>query len=216
MALLKRHTPARNDPADAPVVPAGPAPAADRRNGSGTPTGSENGSGKGRPTPKRSEARAARARGGSAVTTPASRKEARARSREERRRTTREYRTAMLSGDVNKLPPRERAPERVLARDFVDTRRNVGPFFLAAAALYFVGGIVPNTYVRLITTCLMLLGILAVVADSLVLVRRVGRRVTERYPDSHVKVRAYSVQRALLPARWRMPRPRVTRAGQDR
>ncbi|WP_131767878.1 DUF3043 domain-containing protein [Candidatus Protofrankia californiensis] len=215
MALLKRHTPARNDPADAPVVPAEPAPAADRRNGSGTPTGSGNGSGKGRPTPKRSEARAARARGG-AVTTPASRKEARARSREERRRTTREHRAAMLSGDVNKLPPRERAPERVLARDFVDTRRNVGPFFLAAAAVYFVGGIVPNTYVRLITTCLMVLGILAVVVDSLVLVRRVGRRVAEKYPDSRVRVRAYSVQRALLPARWRMPRPRVTRAGQAR
>ncbi len=212
MALLKRHTPTRSDPADAPVVPDGPAPAVDRGNG----PGSANGAGKGRPTPKRSQARAARARGGSVVTTPASRKEARARSRDERRRTTREYRTAMLSGDVNKLPPRERAPERVLARDFVDTRRNVGPFFLAAAAVYFVGGIVPNAYVRLAATCLMLLGILAVVVDSLLLARQVSRRVAEKYPDSRVRVRAYAVQRALLPARWRMPRPRVTRAGQDR
>ncbi len=169
-----------------------------------------NGVGKGRPTPKRSQARAARARGG-ALPTPTSRKEARARVREERRRSSREYRAAMLSGDVSRLPPRERAPERALARDFVDTRRNIGPFFLAAALVYFLGGIVPNAYVRLVTTSLMLLGLLAVAVDSVVLARQVSRRVARKYPDSRVRVRAYSVQRALLPPRWRMPRPRVSR-----
>jgi hypothetical protein len=122
----------------------------------------------------------------------------------------------MLSGDVSKLPPRERAPERVAARDVVDTRRNVGPFFLATAAVYFVGGLVPNGYVRFVATYLMLAGILAVTVDSVVLSRQVSRAVAEKYPNSAVRVRMYSVQRALLPARWRMPRPRVTRGGNRR
>ncbi|WP_322762928.1 DUF3043 domain-containing protein [Frankia sp. Cr2] len=207
MALLKRR-------ARTPDAPAGPT--SDEPTEAGAPVGRENGSGKGRPTPKRSDARAARTRGGSALATSGSRKDARASSRGERRRQSQEYRTAMMSGDVSKLPPRERAPERVLARDFVDARRNVGPFFLAAAALYFVGGLVPNEYIRLIATYLMLLGILAVAVDSIVLSRQVSRKVAEKYPDSSVKVRAYSIQRALLPARWRMPRPRVTRAGNSR
>ncbi|WP_322754635.1 DUF3043 domain-containing protein [Frankia sp. Cas3] len=212
MALLKRRTTAPGAPTD----PSAAGPTSGEPAQAGVPVGSGNGSGKGRPTPKRSDARAARARGGSALATPGSGKAARANSRGERRRQSQEYRTAMMSGDVSKLPPRERAPERVLARDFVDARRNVGPFFLAAAAVYFVGGLVPNVYIRLIATYLMLLGILAVAVDSIVLSRQVSRRVGEKYPDSPVKVRAYSVQRALLPARWRMPRPRVTRAGSGR
>ncbi|WP_131747486.1 DUF3043 domain-containing protein [Frankia sp. Cppng1_Ct_nod] len=204
MALLKRRAPATDALTDAPGNPAGEGVA---------PEPARNSSGKGRPTPKRSEARAARARGGAGPTTPTSRKDTRTRSRDERRRQTQEYRAAMLSGDVSRLPPRERAPERVLARDFVDTRRNLGPFFLATAAVYFVGGLVPNGYVRLVATYLMLLGILAVVVDSIVLSRQVSRRVADKHPGSPVKVRAYSVQRALLPGRWRMPRPQVSRTG---
>ncbi|HMA47058.1 MAG TPA: DUF3043 domain-containing protein, partial [Frankiaceae bacterium] len=57
----------------------------------------------------------------------------------------------------------------------------------------------------------MFLGLLAVAVDSVVLAVQVTRRVRERYPDSHVRVRAYAVQRALMPRRWRLPRPRVAR-----
>jgi hypothetical protein len=167
--------------------------------------------GKGRPTPKRSEARAARAHGGTALSAPANRKEGRAQARTERRRKSQEYRAAMMSGDISKLPERERAPARILARDFVDSRINVGPFFLLVAAVYFVGGVVPNIYVRVGATYLMLVGILAVIVDTLVLTRQVTKRVAAKYPDSRVRVRAYAAQRALLPRRWRMPRPRVSR-----
>lgn len=170
-------------------------------------TGKEGG--KGRPTPKRTEARAARAGGG--LSTPSNTKEARQRARAERRRQSQEYRAAMMSGDVSRLPPRERAPERVLTRDVVDTRRNLGPLFLVAALIYFVGGIVPNAWVRVIAAYVMLLGLLAVAVDSVILARQVTGRVREAYPDSRVRVRAYAVQRALMPRRWRLPRPRVSR-----
>ncbi|MEX5632004.1 DUF3043 domain-containing protein [Parafrankia sp. FMc2] len=210
MALLKkRKTDPAADPASggsADLVEVGPA---DTTAGNARVT-----AGKGRPTPTRAQARAARPRGATgAGRTTATGKEGRRQQRSERREQSQQYRAAMLSGDISGLPPRERAPERVIARDFVDTRLNVGPVFLLVAALYFVGGLVPNSYVRLSATYLMLVGIVAVVVDSFVLSRQVTRLVAEKYPDSGVRVRAYSAQRALLPRRWRMPRPRVSRSG---
>jgi hypothetical protein len=122
----------------------------------------------------------------------------------------------MLSGDISKLPPRERAPERVLARDIVDSRFNIGPLFLLVAALYFIGGIIPVNYLRAVVTALMIAGILCVVVDSVFLSVLVTRRVRERYPESTARVRLYAAQRALLPRRWRLPRPRVERGAKIR
>ncbi|MBL7500678.1 DUF3043 domain-containing protein [Frankia sp. CNm7] len=165
---------------------------------------------KGRPTPKRSQARAARSTGG-AFGPAANTKEARARARDERRRQMAEQRTALRSGDLSKMPARERAPERVLARDIVDSRINAGTFFLFAIAFYLVGGIVPNSYVRLVAVYVMLLGLLAVAVDGFFLSRKVSKAIEERYPDSRVKVRLYAIQRSLVPRRWRTPPPRVSR-----
>ncbi len=199
MALLKRRGSAEVDaePLAEPVEPVELDPSADPRRTAA----------KGRPTPKRSDARAARGKSAAPTGKGASRQDAKS----TRRRQSQEYRAAMMSGDVSRLPPRERAPERVLARDLVDTRITVGPFFLVAAVVYFVGGLIPNGAVRLAATLLMLIGIIAVVIDSIVLSWQVSRKVAERYPDSRVRVRAYAAQRALLPRRWRLPRPRVSR-----
>jgi Protein of unknown function (DUF3043) len=196
MALLKRRTAADAEitaaPADEPYDP--------RATG-----------GKGRPTPKRAQARASRPKGGSSLT--ATKGKARTSgAKGDRRRQTNEYRAAMQSGDISKLPPRERAPERVLARDYVDRRRNIGPYFLIAAAVYFVGAIVPVSAVRLGTTVVMIAAMLAVITDSVVLSVVVTRAVGRAHPGSKVGVRAYSIQRALLPRRWRLPKPRVSRA----
>jgi hypothetical protein len=187
--LLRRSAPAAAPPVDLdkPVKPGG----------------------KGRPTPKRNEARATRTR----PALPADPKARKRALREERRRRSQEYRAAMASGDVSKLPPRERIPERVLARDLVDARRNVGPYFMLAALLYFLVGLVRVPVLLVAVALLMLIAIVAVIVDSVLLTRMVHRRVAERFPDSRVKVKAYAVQRALMPGRWRMPRPRV-RVGQ--
>ncbi|MDT3446113.1 MULTISPECIES: DUF3043 domain-containing protein [unclassified Pseudofrankia] len=165
---------------------------------------------KGRPTPKRSQARAARSTVG-AFSPSANTKDGRQRDRGERRRAMAEQRAALRSGDLSKMPARERVPERVLARDVVDSRINAGSLFLFAIVVYFVGGIVPNGYVRLVAVYVMILGIAAVVIDGFFLARKVSKAVQERYPDSRVKVRAYAVQRSLVPRRWRMPPPRVSR-----
>src|SRR5664280_1841219 len=97
--------------------------------------------GKGRATPTRKAAQAAR-RSPSArrpATRPGAKpgdpKAAKQAMRDARRAKAAEYRAAMNSGDVSKLPARERVPERIMARDIVDQRRNLGPVLLGVIVL---------------------------------------------------------------------------------
>ncbi len=200
MALLKRRTTV-DEPIALDPVDDGPV------EGSGDLAG-----GKGRPTPKRSQARAARPKGSSSLTTGGRSGAKGSSGRDERRRRTSDYRASMQSTDVSRLPAREQVPERVLTRDYVDRRRNVGPLFLIAAVIYFAGVVIPSDAARIATTVIMLAGVIAVVGDSLLLSVLVTRRVEQVYPGSRVRVRAYAAQRALLPRRWRLPKPRVSRA----
>jgi hypothetical protein len=119
----------------------------------------------------------------------------------------------MMSGDVSRLPPRERAPERVLAREVVDGRRNFGPIFLLLLVLNFGTSVVSSVGIRLLFTYLLMLGLILFVLDAVLLARTVSLAVRKRYPQSTVPVKVYSVQRALLPGRFRMPRPRGPVAG---
>jgi hypothetical protein len=163
---------------------------------------------KGRPTPKRSDARAARPAQGTfgAATT----KEARQRDRSERNRAVREAREAMRTGDISKMPPRERAPERVLARDLVDGRRNLGTFFWMLIILFYIGSFVPNNTAHSVILYVMVVGLLAVFADCWYVAQKVSRAVAERYPDSRVKVKMYAAQRAVSPRWMRTPKARVS------
>ncbi|MGF7234915.1 MAG: DUF3043 domain-containing protein [Frankia sp.] len=200
MALLKRRTTVDQPTAIGPVD-----------DGAGDAGPVELAGGKGRPTPKRSQARAARPKGSSSLTTGGRSSAKGSSGRDERRRKTSDYRASMQSTDVSKLPAREQVAERVLARDYVDRRRNVGPLFLVAAVIYFVGVVIPSDAARIATTVIMLAGVIAVVGDSLLLSVLITRRVEQVYPGSRVRVRAYAAQRALLPRRWRLPKPRVSR-----
>jgi hypothetical protein len=191
MALLRKKTPPPVEEPDRPLV--------------------VKPGGKGRATPTRKEAQAAR-RG-----RPAARsgdpKEARKAAREERRQKTQSYRAAMLSGDIDKLPPRERVPERVLARDTVDARRNFGPVFLCLLLLNFVSSLLRSPVLEFFFFYLLFLALVVFVIDAFLLTRKVTAVVAERYPNSRVPVKMYAVQRSILPGRFRMPRPRHPVAG---
>ncbi len=189
MALIRRKAPVQDaaPPAPEPVRP-------------GT---------KGRATPKRQQARDARRSGAG---TPSDPKQARQQARDARRRQTAEYREGMRSGDPAKLPPTERQPERMLARDIVDRRFTLGPVFLVILAINLLGGLVPVPALQRTVYFAMLAGFVLLVVDSVLIARQVRRAVHARYPDSRAKVGLYAAQRALMPARWRMPRPRVSRS----
>jgi cation transport ATPase len=166
--------------------------------------------GKGRPTPKRNEAQGRRP--GPPPPPPQTRKEAYKRMREQQAANRGATRAGAARGDVTYLPPRDQGPVRKLVRDVVDARRNAGSFFLLVAALVLIGNFVPNEQVRSYTVSIWLVFFLLMIADSIVLGRRIKRKVLERFPGQDHKMKGlvwYGISRATMIRRWRFPKPEV-------
>jgi hypothetical protein len=166
--------------------------------------------GKGRPTPKRTEAQGRRP--GPPPPPPTTRKEAYRRMRANQAVGRSASRQAAARGDEAYLPARDRGPVRKLARDLVDSRRNVGSFFLAIAGVALVGTIVPNLAVRSYATFLLFGFFIVFVIDSFVLSRKIKAKLAERFPDGKQKTSGaawYGISRSTMIRRWRFPKPEV-------
>jgi hypothetical protein len=165
-------------------------------------------SGKGRPTPKRNEAQGRRT--GPPPPPPTTRKEAYKRMRAQQAVRRTETRQGAARGDDSYLPARDRGPVRKLVRDIVDTRRNVGSFFLAIAGVALVGTIAPSIAVRSYASFLLFGFFLLLIVDSVVLGRRIKRTVTDRFPDAKTRgLTWYGISRSTMIRRWRFPKPDV-------
>jgi len=166
-------------------------------------------SGKGRPTPKRTEAQGRRT--GPPPPPPTTRKEAYKRMRSQQATRRVEARQGAARGDDSYLPARDRGPVRKLVRDVVDTRRNVGSFFLVIAGVALIGTVVPNLAVRSYASFLLFAFFLLLIVDSVVLSRKINRAVTERFPDAPKRgLSWYGISRSTMIRRWRFPKPDVT------
>ena len=122
-----------------------------------------------------------------------------------------ETRQGAARGDDAYLPARDRGPVRKLVRDVVDSRRNVGSFFLAIAGVALIGTIVPSLVVRNYASFLLFGFFLLLIVDSVVLGRKIKRRVADRFPEQQ-KTRGliwYGISRATMIRRWRFPKPEV-------
>jgi cation transport ATPase len=171
--------------------------------------------GKGRPTPKRHEAQGRRP--GPPPPPPTTRKEAYKRMRGQQAANRGTARAAAARGDDSHLQPRDRGPVRKLVRDVVDARRNAGSFFLLVAALVLIGNFVPNEQVRSYTVSIWLVFFLLIIADSIVLGRRIKKKVLERFPKQDHKMKGlvwYGISRATMVRRWRFPKPEVALGAQ--
>jgi cation transport ATPase len=166
--------------------------------------------GKGRPTPKRSEAQGRRQ--GPPPPPPTTRKEAYRRMRETQAANRGAARAGAARGDDAYLPARDRGPERRLVRNVVDTRRNIGSFFMLIAVLLLGSYAVPNLTLRSYMFAAWFGFFVLVVIDSFVLARKIRRAVTERFPDTKVRMRSlswYGISRSTMIRRWRFPKPEV-------
>ncbi|MGY1827135.1 MULTISPECIES: DUF3043 domain-containing protein [unclassified Blastococcus] len=166
--------------------------------------------GKGRPTPRRNEAQGRRQ--GPPPPPPTTRREAYKRMREQQALRRAEARQGIARGEADYLPARDRGPERKLVRDLVDSRRNIGSFFLAIAAVALVGTFVPSMAVKSYTSFLLLGFFLMLIMDSVVLGRKIKRTVLERFPDGNHKMKGlvwYGISRSTMVRRWRFPKPEV-------
>jgi hypothetical protein len=131
----------------------------------------------------------------------------------QRRAQGSERRNAMANGEEWALLPRDKGPERRIARDVVDSRRNILEYVLYILILFmlasFFTGNNANAASRLEIFVLPVI-IVIVVIDSTLLSRRVKRVVSEMLPNASTKgLTGYSVMRAMSFRRGRMPKPQV-------
>ncbi len=178
--------------------------------------------GKGRPTPKRREAEGRR---GPVAPPPKTQREAMKRSREhtksltkeERRAVARGNREKMMAGDDKYLLPRDRGKIRAYVRDLVDSRRNLAGLLLPLAVLSFATVLIQVPAIQQYSPLVLLAIIAAAAADSVIFGRQLSRKVSRRFPDGDGTTMShkgsalgfYAFNRALLPRRWRVPKPRV-------
>lgn len=194
---MKLRLPGRRTPSET----TGPVPERDTQSAVGV--------GKGRPTPKRTAAQARRQ--GPPPPPPTTRKEAYKRMRENRAGGG-STRVTAARGEDGALPARDRGPARRLVRDVVDSRRNAGSFFLVVAALVLVGYFIPNPAVQGYTVYVWFAFFLVIMADSVLLGRRIKRVLAARLPDHPESTRTliwYGISRATMIRRWRFPKPAV-------
>jgi hypothetical protein len=166
--------------------------------------------GKGRPTPRRNEAQGRRP--GPPPPPPTTRKEAYKRMREQQAARRAETRSGAAAGDDSYLPARDRGPVRKLVRDVVDSRRNVGSLFLAVAAVALVGTFAPSLAVKSYASFLLFGFFLLLIADSVVLGRKIRRTVSARFPDGDHRMKSlvwYGISRSTMVRRWRFPKAEV-------
>ncbi len=169
--------------------------------------------GKGRPTPKRKEAEAANRRPLVVDDRKAAAKAAREKARVQREL---EYR-AMQSGDERHMPARDAGPVKRFVRDYVDSRFNLGAYFLPVAVGFLLVSFAatflePTAFFVLVV--LLYLYVLAVIVDSVVLWRGLKKALRANFgPGRERGNLLYGVLRATQLPRTRMPKPQVKRGG---
>lgn len=157
--------------------------------------------GKGKVTPKRPTA--ARRPAGPAV--PASKEEARALRQKARAEAAAEFR--------REGGPRDRGPERLLARNVVDSRRTIGTWFFGGALIVLIGSAnqMPPP-VRLASNLLWAALALGVVIDSILISRKIKKLVRQRFPKTQERMASlylYAIMRAITFRKMRAPEPQV-------
>jgi Flp pilus assembly protein TadB len=149
---------------------------------------------KGRPTPSRREAELARKERLSGVSSDPKKAKRQARQRDFEASTERQH----------------GGPVKQFARDYVDSRFRVAEFFIVFAVLLFVVASVPS--VALFSVALWLVMLLAMVVDSVLLVRGVKREARKRFPNTDLgRLGLYSLMRSMQFRKWRLPKPRLKR-----
>jgi hypothetical protein len=172
---------------------------------------------KGRPTPKRREATQKRQ-----SLAPIKGKEEKKRARAEAKATRLAAREAYMRGDESALPARDRGPARKFVRNYIDSRRSVGEYFLPIIFVVLILTMVPTKtstnaeglpkvpLTQVISIGIMYAVLLISVIDGLILSRKIKKLVSDKFPGTSLKgLGLYGWLRSTQMRRMRTPKPQV-------
>jgi hypothetical protein len=162
---------------------------------------------KGRPTPKRKEAQASTKISSLA---PASTKIEKKRAKDAARLARMNQRAAYMRGDESALPLRDRGPEKKFVRNFIDSRRSIGEYFLPVVGFVLLLSLIPISIFAVAGIIVMYSVLLFSVVDGFLLSRKIKAEVAERFPGKSTKgLGLYGWLRSTQMRRMRAPKPQV-------
>ena len=172
---------------------------------------------KGRPTPKRREATQKHH-----SLAPIQSKEEKKRAREAAKAGRVAARAAYMRGDESALPARDRGPARKFVRDYVDSRRSVGEFFLPIIFLVLLLTLIPQKtatnaeglpqvpMTQVISIGIMYSVLMVSVLDGVRLNRKIKKVVAAKFPGTPLRgLGMYGWLRSTQMRRMRTPKPQV-------
>ncbi|WP_082943122.1 DUF3043 domain-containing protein [Kocuria sp. ICS0012] len=188
--------------ARATTDPAVPTDRGGQPGGGRTPEGK-----KGRPTPTRKEQEAARRR----PLIPEDRKAAKAESRIAERERRAQAQAGMAAGDERYLGPRDAGPQRRFARDWVDSRFNIGEYVLIFLLLILVLMFLPVQSVAITLIWVVYGYIILCVIDAIIMSNRLHAALRRTFGTVQPGTRWYAAMRTFTMRRMRLPKPQVRR-----
>jgi hypothetical protein len=153
------------------------------------------------------------------MTAPTNRKEAYRLQRDRDRAERTRAREGMLRGEERYLQPRDRGPVRKFAREWVDSRRLPGQYFLPVMLAIMVLSMVPfplpvRSIVLSVYSVSVPLVLVLVVPSSLYTSSKVKKEVAAKFPGESLKgVGFYAAMRSLQIRPLRYPKPTVRPGG---
>lgn len=163
--------------------------------------------GKGRPTPTRKEAESKRKVSSLAPVVTKDQKRA---SKALARQSRIAQRAAYLRGDESALPARDRGPARRYVRNFVDSRRSTGEYFLPIIFVVLVLTLIPVPAVQIGAVALMYAVLVLAVIDGFFLSRKIRKAIAIKFPGTSTKgLGMYAWLRSTQMRRLRAPHPQV-------
>jgi hypothetical protein len=163
---------------------------------------------KGRPTPKRKEAESKRKVSSLApIVTKDQKRASKALSKQDRIA----QRAAYLRGDESALPLRDRGDARRFVRNYVDSRRSTGEYFLPTIFVVLVLTLFPVPAIQLGAIALMYAMLIIAVVDGILLSKKSRKAVEEQVPGTVTQgLGMYAWLRSTQMRRLRAPHPQVT------
>ena len=119
-------------------------------------------------------------------------------------------RAAYLRGDESALPARDRGAEKKFVRNFVDSRRSIGEYFLPVIGFVLVLSLIPIGAFAVAGIIIMYSVLLYSIVDGFFLSLKIKSEVTTRFPDKSTKgLGLYGWLRSTQMRRMRAPKPQV-------
>jgi len=164
---------------------------------------------KGKATPKRSAAVAKNKV--KSITSPAT-KEGRTKDKAAARARRMEARAAYMRGDQNALPARDKGPVKKFVRDYVDSKRSIGEYFLPLIMVVLVLTVIPNREVQLLAILFMYTAMIYSIISGFLFSRKIRKLVTDKFPGEPTKgLGMYGWLRSTQMRRMRAPSPQMNR-----